>query len=200
MTAQRRMSRHLMRAARNRAQAGTVTVGELIGELGDRSFGWAVLVFALVNLMPLPLGANMITSIPLLILTAQMATGAPSLRLPSFVMNRPFDRRGFQRAVLRVSPLVRPLERIIRPRTLWVFEPEAQRFVGVLLFAVALSLFAPIPFSGWLPAGALFLAGFGLIERDGAVLLAGLALGLLSIVVTLGVVVAIVAGLETVIA
>jgi hypothetical protein len=188
------MSRSLMRAARNGSRAGTISFGDLIVELGDRSFGWSVLVFALINLLPLPLGSQLVTAIPLILLTAQMAFGAEYLRLPEFITRRPFDRRSFQKTVLRMAPLIRPIERIIRPRSTWVFEPESQRFVGMILLVVSVALFAPLPFSGWLPAAALLISAIGLIERDGAVTLLGLAVGIVAILVTLTVGLVIVTG------
>jgi hypothetical protein len=51
---------------------------------------------------------------------------------------------------------------------------------------VGLALFAPIPFSGYMPALAIALAGIGLIERDGIVALAGATLGAVAIGVTAG--------------
>src|SRR3546814_2513144 len=64
----------------------------------------------------MPPGSNMITGVPLLLLTAQMVLGFSHVRLPDFIDRRPVPRRGFQRAVLRLRPVLRPLERIIRPR------------------------------------------------------------------------------------
>ena len=54
----------------------------------------------------------------------------------------------------------------------------------MFLFCVALALFLPIPLSAYGPAIALFVTGFGLVERDGLVTLVGVALGMAAIVVT----------------
>lgn len=190
------MTGTLMRAAHSGATDRHVSFGDLMSQLGQRSFGWSILLFALVNLLPLPLGANILTSIPLILLTAQMATGATHLRLPQFVTERPFDRRAFQRTVLRLRPVFRPVERILQPRSLWLFEPEGERFVGVVMLAISLALFTPVPLSGWFPAISLLIASLGLIERDGAVVLIGLGLGLASIVLTLAVALAMLTGVE----
>ncbi len=190
------MSGVLVRAAHSGATGGRVCFGDLIDQLGQRSFGWSVLIFALVNLLPLPLGANVVTSIPLILLTAQMASGAAHLRLPEFIASRPFDRRSFQRTILRMRPVFRPIERVLRPRSLWLFEPEGERFVGVVMLAISLALFAPVPLSGWFPAISLLVASLGLIERDGAVVLLGLGLGLASIVLTLAVALTMLTGIE----
>lgn len=192
----RRLSRRLLRAAKPDPQAEPIALGELIEGLGDRSFGWCLLLFALLNLIPLPLGSNMVTAIPLLLIAAQMALGYHHLRLPRFITARRVDRRAFRRTVMRLHPLIAPIEKIIRPRHELVFAPAYARPMAILLFAVAFNLFLPIPLSGYLPAGALFVTAFGVIERDGLVTLAGLALGIFSIVVSLTIIVLLFLGAE----
>jgi hypothetical protein len=103
------------------------------------------------------------------------------------VTRRQISRRGFQKLVLRLSPLLRPVERIVRPRYEHMFTPRQEQAVGLLMFAVALALFVPIPLSGYIPAIALFLVGFGLVERDGLVVLGGAMLGMVAIAVTIAV-------------
>jgi hypothetical protein len=179
------MSRTLFRAAGRRAKTDSLSVGALISGLGDRSFGWSILLFSLVNLIPMPIGSNMITALPLILLTGQMAAGFDHVRLPTFITRREVHRKGFQRVVLRLKPLIRWIEKIVRTRHVWLFQPKNERMIGFLLLAVSLALFLPIPLSGFIPATALFITAFGLIERDGLVTLSGLALGVISILITL---------------
>src|SRR3546814_16692804 len=107
-----------------------------------------------------------------------MVLGFSYVALPRFIAERRVSRRGFQRIVLRMKPVLRPLERIIRPRLAWLFERHSERLLGAFLFLVAFALFLPIPLSGFLPPFALFIAGLRLAERDGVVTLLGLPLGL----------------------
>jgi hypothetical protein len=160
-----------------------MTLGELVSGLGDRSFGWCIVVFALVNLIPVPFG-SMVMALPLMLATAQMTLGLPELRLPQPLMQRRIDRRRFQAAVMRVRPLLRPIERLVRPRHPGVFGRQGERAIGALLLAVSIALFVPFPLSGYLPALALLVTGIGLVERDGLVALAGLALGTVAVAVT----------------
>jgi hypothetical protein len=192
----RRLSRRLLRAARDPARSASMTLGELVESLGERSIGWSMLVFAIVNMLPMPVGSNMVTSIPVMIVAAQVALGYDRLRLPAFVANRRVSRKGFQKLVLRLGPVMRPIERVLRPRLEFVFGPRAERLLGVFLLVVALALFAPIPLSGYLPAAALAIAGIGLIERDGLLTLGAVVLGVVAIAVTIVVGAALVVGAE----
>jgi hypothetical protein len=179
------MSRTLFRAAGRRAETDLVSISTLIAGLGDRSFGWLILLFALINLIPMPMG--MITSLPLILLTGQMAAGFEHVRLPGFITRLQVNRKAFQRVVLRLKPLIRPIEKIVRPRHDWLFQPKNERLLGFFLLVVSLALFIPIPLSGFIPAIALFITSFGLVERDGIITLAGIALGVVAIIITLAV-------------
>lgn len=182
---QRRLSRRLFCAARDlEGGSATMTIGELVATLGDKSFGWSIVLFALVNLLPMPVGSNMVTSIPLILLTFQMACGLRQVRLPLFVTRYRINRRGFQRMILRLGPVFRPIERVVRPRYRAVLAPRLERGLGVFLVFVAIALFVPIPLVCYLPATALLVTGVGIVERDGYVVLGGAALGLVAILVT----------------
>lgn len=81
-----RLSRRLVRAASTCSpESDRMSLGELVASLGDRSFGWCILVFTLVNMLPLPPGTDMILSLPVLMLTAQMALGFDRVWLPGFL-------------------------------------------------------------------------------------------------------------------
>ena len=192
----RYLANRLVRAAHDPDRSERMSLAELVASLGGRSLGWALLVFALVNLLPLPMGSDTITAIPVLIVTAQIALGYDELRLPGFIARRRIGRKPFQKLVLRLGALFRPIERVLKPRLSWLFEPPGERFFGLWLFVVALALAAPIPFTGYLPALALALAAIGLIERDGFVALAGAAVGLVGIGVTVAAATMVVAGAE----
>lgn len=180
----RYLANRLVRAAHDPDRSERMSLAELVASLGERSMGWALLVFALINLLPLPMGSDTITAIPVLVVTAQIALGYDELRLPGLIARRRIGRKPFQKLVLRLGALFRPIERALKPRLAWLFEPRAERIFGAYLFVVALALAAPIPLTGYLPACAIALAGIGLIEKDGLVALAGTALGLVGIGVT----------------
>jgi hypothetical protein len=191
----RPLSRRLVRAAGPRGCGDGMTVADLVGTLGDRSFGWCIVLFALINLIPMPFG-SMIMSLPLMLVAGQMALGLPKLRLPPALMRREVGRRRFQRVVMRLRPLFRPIERMVRPRHGIVFTPRNEQAIGLVLLAVSVALFVPLPLSGYLPATALLVTGIGMVERDGLVTLAGIGLGLVSVAITAAVALALVLGVQ----
>jgi hypothetical protein len=172
------------------------TIGELIDRLGETSFGWCLLIFSLLNLLPLPLGANMITSVPLILVALQMTAGMPGVRLPARVAAKPLPRVGLRRGVARLRPMFRILERMARPRFGFILDPRYRRLIGLAILALTFALFLPIPLSGWGPALSILVISFGLVERDGGIVLGGLALGVVSILIVVAVVFAIAFGVN----
>ncbi|HKL68682.1 exopolysaccharide biosynthesis protein [Salibaculum sp.] len=179
------LSLPILRISRSQHDAGTLTVGTLLAALGEASFGWAIVVFSLLTFLPLPPGSSLITALPLLVITGQMIVGFPHVRLPRVLARKPLDPEKLRRAVLRLRPVTRRLERVLVPRYTLLFARRNERPLGLLLFVIAFALFLPVPFSGWFPALSLFIVGVGLVERDGLVCMIGLALGGASVLLTL---------------
>ncbi|MFV0244866.1 MAG: exopolysaccharide biosynthesis protein [Qingshengfaniella sp.] len=193
------LSLPIIRVSREQHRAGVLTVGNLLLALGDRSFGWAIVVFSLLTLLPLPPGSSVITALPVLLATAQMALGFSHIRLPGFLARRKLDHDKVRRALLRLRPITRRLERRLHRRYSRIFARRYERPIGVALFIVAFTLFLPIPLSGWFPAVSLFIVGVGLIEHDGLVVAGGLVAGALSVVLTIAIMMSLANGAEAMI-
>jgi hypothetical protein len=194
----RSISRTILSAANGRRTAdGTVTIASVMAELGDRSFAWAVIVFSMLNLIPAPPGSTLLLALPLLLITGQMALGARHLTLPDFVTRRRVPAQTLRRGVIKLRPIMRQIERVLRPRRLWLFGPRNEQLLGLWMFVVAVALYIPLPLSGAFPAWSLVVTSVGLLERDGTVTLIGVVLGAASVAVTAAVVAAVAAGVET---
>jgi hypothetical protein len=190
------VSRILLRAASQRRDEQSVRIADLLADLGDRSFAWSVLIFAMLNVIPLPPGATLILAIPVLLVTGQMALGFTHLSLPDFIARRRVSRDGLRRGVLRMRPLLRAFERMLRPRKVWMFTRRTEQLTAMCLFAVAVALYIPLPGSGFLPALSLMVAALAMLERDGLVMMIGLGMGAVSITITLAVIAVLLAGLQ----
>jgi hypothetical protein len=191
------LSLPIIRTARGQHREGSLTLGGLLKALGETSFGWAIVLFSLVTLLPLPPGSSLITALPLLLTTGQMALGYPSVRLPGRLSGLKLDEPGLRRTVLRLSPITRRLERILDTRYESVFMDRQPQALGIVLFAISFALFLPVPLTGWFPAISLFVFGVGLLERDGLVAGIGLSLGMMSILLTAVMISSLAAAAET---
>ncbi len=160
------------------------TIAELIDVFQDRTFGALMLLFALLNLIPLPPGSSFILGAPLVVLAAQVTMGFRKIWLPQRVLQVPVRTSDLGRVTRRATPYLRFVERLLNPRLTVFFTSAGDRVIGLICLALAVLLFLPIPFANMLPALAIAFFSLALLERDGAaalvgLLMAGIALGVL---------------------
>jgi hypothetical protein len=156
------------------APDGHVTLDWLMARLGDRSFGIVLLLLAIVGLLP---GASAVAAVLLMVSAAQMVLARPAPVFPRRVGARRFEARRLAGLVRRVVPVLRWLERFIRPRWTTPFG-ATKRAVGGVVLLLAASLLAPLPLSNIAPALAIMLIAFAYLEEDGVLLCAALGAAL----------------------
>jgi hypothetical protein len=155
-----------------------ITLWQLRDALGRRAFGALLFVSALINLLPLPPGAGIVLSLPVVLIAGQLAWGTPYPYFPSWLGQRSFAREDFARVLKRVMPSLRWLERLMRPRLHFMTQPWTARLVGLMCLVLGLALALPLPAGGnWPPAGVIALLALAHLERDGFATLIALGLG-----------------------
>ena len=149
-----------------------ISVGVLLHALESRAFGALLLVFAFPNMLPSPPGLAGILGLPLVVLSMQLMLGRTPW-LPPFIANRSITKNAFAALVARAIPWIERAERMLKHR-LWVMvSPPAQRVLGALCLFLSLMLILPIPFGNLFPSLAICILALGLLERDGAWIVAG---------------------------
>jgi len=163
----------------DQAPAEQVSLDWLMVRLGDRSFGLVLLLLALLGLLP---GVSAVAGVLLVVPAVQMLLARPGPVFPRRVAARRFEARRLARVVRRVVPVLRWLERFIRPRWPTPFE-ATKRVVGGVTLLLSGLLLAPVPLSNVPPGLAIALIAVAYLEEDGVVLCAALAAALLMLAV-----------------
>ncbi len=163
-----------------------ISVGDLLSAMGDRAFGPLMLLFALPNVLPMPPGASGILGVPLIILAAQLMLGRKPW-LPRVIAGRSMMRAEFVTMLQRAGPWLSKAERLLKPRLTILVTPPAEYVIGAICLILAIILALPIPLGNMLPAFAICLFSFAILERDGIWIIAGLIAFLISITVVGGV-------------
>jgi hypothetical protein len=176
------------------AQTGThVSLGALRDALDDRGFGVLLFVFALPNLVPISVPMmSAVLGLPLVILAVQLCYGRHKPWLPDWLTFRSFPREAFTGVTQRALPAIERIEQLLRPRLTALLSWTGERLVGVAILVLALILTLPIPFANWLPAFGIAILGLAIVEKDGVAVIAGLAVGVLSIFVAASVIIGLV--------
>jgi hypothetical protein len=169
-----------------------LSLDELVGRLGDRTFGIVLLILALLNCVPLFPGASAVLGVVMMLAALQLTIGRHQLWLPAFLRRRSIPRGGFRRAVAQVAPLLKRVERVCRPRYSWLASGPSERLIGLVVLVLAFVITLPIPVIGNIPPGvAVAILAISLLERDGLAVLAGIGMGFVAFAVNAGVVAAV---------
>jgi hypothetical protein len=160
-----------------------LTIDLIIDSTGERAFGVLMAFLCLPFLLPVTIpGASIPFGLALMALGLQLAVRKPRPWLPGFIRRRHLPEKLTTVLIAGVAKLFRPLERLIRPRLLFMQHAVATTVVGIALMLDAFLLALPwppfIPFTNTLPAWMALLKILGITEKDGLALLAGLTLTL----------------------
>ena len=160
-----------------------MTFSHLSAQLHARAWGGLLLIFAAINVLPLPPGTSMFFAIPLLIVSAQMVLGRTSPWFPAHIDRRGVTKQLLRRLIEKMEWLEFRVERIFKPRLASLTGPAATRVIGAVCFLLALVAAIPIPLFHIAPAAAIVLFGLALIYRDGALVVVAAAAAIASVVI-----------------
>ena len=164
----------------DRATGAKVSIGWLMDELGERSFGLTLLVMALIALLP---GASIVVGLLMAWPAVQLMLGYEKASLPSVMARREVGVAPLARIVAIAAPRLARAERLIRPRWPELFRPT-RRLTGVAMLLLGLTLISPVPFSQVVPALVIMMLALAYLEEDGFALLIALTAALGSLAMT----------------
>jgi hypothetical protein len=147
-----------------------LSFSDLALELQARAWGGLLVIFAAINVIPLPPGMNIFFAIPLMIVSAQMAFGRASPWFPARIDRRGVTKDELRRLVAKIEWVESRVERMFKPRLATLTGAAATRLIGAVCFILA--LFAMLPIVHVAPAAVIVLFGLALIYRDGALVIA----------------------------
>jgi len=144
-----------------------IPVGEITEVIGGRAHGLVLLILSLPETIPM-VGLSAILAAPILILGVVLVIRGADPPVPEWVRRRSLPRKKVQGAIRRTRPVVRWLDRVVRPR--WSRLATAGRLQGTICIVMALLLAIPIPGVNIMAAAAVAGVGLGILQRDGLVI------------------------------
>jgi hypothetical protein len=155
-------------------EAEKLSLREMIEAFGERGFGAVILMLALMALFPWPPGGKAVFSVPIILIAAELALQRDRVWLPRWLLKLSVSRAAYRTAVEKVLSRLRRVERLTRPRWPALTGEAADVGIGMICILLALMMALPVPFGDALPGLTLALFGLGIIQRDGAFILAGM--------------------------
>jgi hypothetical protein len=158
-----------------------LSFSDLALKLHARAWGGLLVIFAAINVIPLPPGASIFFAIPLLIVSAHMAFGRASPWFPARIDRRGVTKEELSRLVEKMEWLEVRVERMLKPRLARLTGSAATRLIGFVCFI--LSWMTMLPIVHVAPAAVIVLFGLALIYRDGALVIVAAAASLIGAII-----------------
>lgn len=160
----------LIRLALENNTGDKITLEQFLAPLETRAYGFLLVLLALPNFIPIPMGAGGATGSMVVLIGMQMLWGLDRPWLPAFARNHGFARSSVEHFVERTASLFGRIERVCKPRLERLLHRPFSHFSGFMLIILGVLLALPIPFTNY-PFGLLtMLFGVALIEGDGGLL------------------------------
>ncbi|WP_448098661.1 exopolysaccharide biosynthesis protein [Luteibacter yeojuensis] len=161
----------LLRAALMSTPGERITIEQLLEPLRRRAFGFLLLLLAIPNFIPVPLGIGGIMGVLVIALGLEMLIGLEHPWIPGFLRQRTMSREGLLRFLDRIAPMTNRLEKICKPRLQRLTQRPFTFASGAIMILIGLLLALPIPFTNYVFGGMLIAFAFALVEHDGVLLL-----------------------------
>jgi len=162
----------LLRAALLASPVERISIEALLEPLRRRAFGFLLLLLAIPNFIPVPLGIGGIMGVLVIALGLEMLVGLEHPWIPGFLRRRTMSREGLLRFLDRAQPITRRLEMVCKPRLQRLTQRPFTFVSGAIMILIGILLALPIPFTNYVFGGMLIAFAFALVERDGALLVA----------------------------
>jgi len=154
-----------------------MTLQAILKRLDERAFGTFLFILALPVSVPFLYGVPQVVAVPMLMLAFQMMMGRKQPWLPSKLAVRNISKANLDRMAKGGRKWFGWLEHFTAPRLTFLATPVAEKLVGAIFCIFCVSIMVPLPATNTVPGIAIAIAAFGLMARDGVLVLLGLLLG-----------------------
>jgi len=143
------------------------TLDWLVSSLPNRSFGMIILFLGFLTMIPL---VGILARLIILFLLLQILVGLRHPVFPKKLMARPFSKNYLTYIETHAIPVLRHVEKSIRPRLHNL--PDVTRPIGALVssLVIIVSLLAPLPLINMPAAVIIIMMALAYIEHDGVLL------------------------------
>jgi len=154
-----------------------LSLGQIRDGLHQSAFGALLIVLALPVSIPFLYGVPQIVSVPMIALSFQMMIGRKEPWLPRKMAERMMSKSALEQISGGARKWFGWVERLAHPRLRFLASKLAERVIGFLLIVFCASILVPLPLTNTVPGIAIAIVGFGLLAKDGLLIIPGLLLG-----------------------
>lgn len=160
-----------------RAPEEGFSLREIFDQLDESAFGAGLFLLALPCCIPFLYGVPQVVSLPMMALAAQMILGRERPWMPDKLASRKIDRKGLTQMAKGGRKWLGWIETVVRPRLTFITGKRSERVIGAFLCVFCASILVPLPMTNTVPGFAVAVASFGLMQKDGLMVIAGILIG-----------------------
>ena len=158
-----------------------ISVQDFITKLSDRAFGLAIIIFALINAF-VP-GVSIIFSIPIFTIAIQIILGHHKIWVPKWIAKQEFSESIVDKALRRIIPTLRLIEKFFKPRMLFLVSGKGEKFLAILMIMLDFLVLLPIPGLNLVPSLCVCFIAISIMESDGLLALITSTMSILTLVI-----------------
>ncbi len=170
----------ILSRAREAADGEQIDLVDLVKAFGDRAFGPVMILCSLFLMTPI----GMIPGLPaafgliVIVFALQLLFRRAHPWMPKVLRKVKISDTSLEKTQEKVSPFLRKIDSVIRPRLPWVTSGPMQAFTALLAIILAMTLLplGVVPFGVVAPAFIIGLLGLGITARDGVLIIIGFSL------------------------
>lgn len=160
-----------------------IKVDTLLKSVDSGGFALFNLILSLILFIPTPPPIATISAILIIFLSFQMILGLKEVWLPNFITNKSIKRTTLALIVEKSSTYLSKMEKITRRRFVFMESNIMQRIIGLVILILATLSLTPILFANSMPGISIILISFGMLNKDGLMVIIGFITGFISIFV-----------------
>ncbi|WP_440997980.1 exopolysaccharide biosynthesis protein [Arhodomonas sp. SL1] len=157
-----------------------VSVRDMLGVVGQRSFAPLLLLAGLIATSPLSgiFGVPTLTGVIVLLVALQLLAGREHIWLPEWILSRRFPARSTRRALRAVRRPAAWIDQLLRPRLTVLTAGTGNRVTATACVLIAISMppLELMPFAATSAGVLITLLALAIIADDGLLALVALAL------------------------
>jgi len=160
-----------------------IKIGILLKSIDSRGFALLNLIFSMVIILPTPPFVDAVSAFIVMFFSTQMVIGFQEVWLPKFITEKSIKRTTLALIVEKSSLFLSKLEKFTRMRLTFMNYAIMEKIIGIILFVLAVISLTPIIFVHSIPGLAMTMISFGLLNKDGLIIILGFIIGFISIFV-----------------
>ena len=163
----------------------TISLGDINAHLSERGFAILMILFAFPMAIPLPYppGFTTVFGLPLLIFSVQMILGMEKPLLPNWIAQKTIKTSHLVFAVEKGAKYFLRAENFLKPRLTYFSSIAGEKIIGIISLLCAITITLPIWGGNAIPSAGILIMAFGLLGKDGAVIIAGIITSIIGLIV-----------------